>query len=193
MAPSVTMSALIAGLKTEDAPPRSAVVVSRGDAQTSLSSAEESAKPKVAILPFSVEALMADRKPSREAPSPDVAVSVPGTSQVLGKGSRMGSYGALDSPVPALAVGSPFSVGDIMSMPEDVLIKPESPDAKERTSWIQSPRFSPTPPRKFQKDPKRLCTLSNSTLLLPLIVLTVTGLRRSTTVITSLCVCAPEK
>lgn len=159
MAPSVTMSALIAGLKTEDAPPRS-VVVSRGEAQTSLSSAEE--KPKVAILPFSVEALMADRKPSREAPSPDAAVSVPGTSQVMGKGARMGSFGHLDSPVPGLAVGSPFSVGDIMSMPEDVLIKPESPDAKERTSWIQSPRFSPTPPRKFQKNPKLLCSVYNT-------------------------------
>lgn len=159
MAPSVTMSALIAGLKTEDAPPRS-VLVSRGDMQTSLSHpAEESAKPKVAILPFSVEALMADRKPSREAPSPDAATSVPGTSQVMGKGARMGSYGALDSPVPGLAVGSPFSVGDIMNMPEDVLIKPESPDAKERTSWIQSPRFSPTPPRKFEKDTKRIFVL----------------------------------
>lgn len=152
MAPSVTMSALIAGLKTEDAPPRS-VLVSRGDTQTSLSPAEEPCKPKVAILPFSVEALMADRKPSREAPSPDAA-PVPGTSQVMGKGARVGSFGALESPVPGLALGSPFSVGDIMNMPEDVLIKPESPDAKERTSWIQSPRFSPTPPRKFEKNPQ---------------------------------------
>lgn len=176
MAPSVTMSALIAGLKTEDAPARS-VVVSRGDAQTSLSSAEESSKPKVAILPFSVEALMADRKPSREAPSPDAAVSVPGTSQVMGKGARMGSFGPLDSPVPGLAVGSPFSVGDIMGMPEDVLIKPESPDAKERTSWIQSPRFSPTPPRKFQKDPKLLCSVINTTLSFPFKVRTVIVVR----------------
>nr|CBN81150.1 Msx1 protein [Dicentrarchus labrax] len=127
MAPSIAMSALTAGLKTEDLPPRS-VLVSRGDMQTSLSPAEDTGKPKVAILPFSVEALMADRKPSREVASPD-ATSVPGTSQALGKGSRM--------------------VGDIMNMPEDVLIKPESPDSKDRTSWIQSPRFSPTPPRRL--------------------------------------------
>lgn len=147
MAPSIAMSALTAGLKTEDLPPRS-VLVSRGDMQTSLSPAEETGKPKVAILPFSVEALMADRKPSREVASPD-ATSVPGTSQALGKSARMGSFGSLDTSVPALAMGSSFSVGDIMNMPEDVLIKPESPDSKERTSWIQSPRFSPTPPRKF--------------------------------------------
>lgn len=147
MAPSIAMSALIAGLKTEDLPPRS-VLVSRGDMQTSLSPAEETGKPKVAILPFSVEALMADRKPSREVASPD-ATSVPGTSQVIGKGARMGAFGTLDNPVPGLAMSSSFSVGDIMNMPEDVLIKPESPDSKERTSWIQNPRFSPTPPRKF--------------------------------------------
>lgn len=151
MAPSSAMSALTAALKTEDLPARS-VLVGRGDMQTSLSPAEETGKPKVAILPFSVEALMADRKPSREVPSPDV----PGTSQALqGKTSRMGSFGNLDSPVPGLSINSSFSVGDIMSMPEDVLIKPESPDSKERTSWIQNPRFSPTPPRKFYATVKK--------------------------------------
>ena len=36
-----------------------------------------------------------------------------------------------------------------MNMQDDVLIKPESPDSKDRNSWLQNPRFSPTPPRKF--------------------------------------------
>ena len=144
MAPLAAMSALTAALKTEELPPR-AVLVGRGDMQTSLSPAEE--KPKVAILPFSVEALMADRKPSREAPSPDAAAA--GTSQALGKGARVvGSFGGLDSSVNHLPMSSSFSVGEIMNMSEDALIKPESPDNKERTSWIQSPRFSPTPPSK---------------------------------------------
>lgn len=147
MAPSIAMSALTAALKTEDLPSRS-VLVSRGEKQTSLSPAEETGKPKVAILPFSVEALMADRKPSREVHSPD-APSVAGTSQALGKGVRMGSFGSLDTSVPAMPMSSSFSVGELMNMPEDVLIKPESPDSQERSSWIQSPRFSPTPPRKF--------------------------------------------
>ncbi|KAM7006086.1 homeobox protein MSX-1a [Tautogolabrus adspersus] len=143
MAPSISMSAMTAALKTEDLPPR-AVLVSKGDMQTSLSSAEDTVKPKGAILPFSVEALMADRKPSREVISPGCTTSVPGTSQALGKSARMGSFGSLDTSVPGLAMSSTFSVGDIMSMPEDVLIKPESPDSKDRTSWMQSPRFSPT-------------------------------------------------
>uniref|UniRef100_UPI0037E7369C homeobox protein MSX-1a n=1 Tax=Semicossyphus pulcher TaxID=241346 RepID=UPI0037E7369C len=148
MAPSIAMSALTAALKTEDLPPRAALV-SRVDMQTSLSPAEEPEKPKVAILPFSVEALMADRKPSREAISPNGTTSVPGTSHALGKSARMGSFGSLDTSVPALAMSSSFSVGDIMNMQEDVLIKPESPDSQDRTSWIQSPRFSPTPPRRL--------------------------------------------
>lgn len=147
MAPSIAMSALTAALKTEELPPRSALV-NRGDMQTSLCPVEETGKPKVAILPFSVEALMADRKPSREVTSPN-AQCVAGTSQALGKGARVGSFGSLDTSVPALSMGSSFSVGEIMNVPEDVLIKPESPDSKERTSWIQSSRFSPTPPSKL--------------------------------------------
>ncbi|XP_051931762.1 homeobox protein MSX-1a [Hippocampus zosterae] len=151
MAPSsVSMSVLAAaaGLKSEDLPPRSALVT-RGDMQTSLSPTEDAGKPKVAILPFSVEALMADRKPSREASSSPDGPSVAGTSQSLGKGVRMGPFGGLDTSVPAIPMGSSFSVGEFMNMQEDVLIKPESPDSQERTSWIQSPRFSPTPPRRL--------------------------------------------
>ncbi|CAN9512400.1 unnamed protein product [Ophioblennius macclurei] len=148
MAPSTTMSAGTAALKTEDLSPRS-VLVNRSDMQTSLGPAEDTGKPKVAILPFSVEALMADRKPSREVPSSPDAPSVAGTSQVAGKGARVGSFGSLDTSVPGLPMSSSFSVGDIMNMPDDVLIKPESPDCKERSSWIQSPRFSPTPPRRL--------------------------------------------
>lgn len=149
MAPSIAMSALMAALKSEELPARAAVPVGRGDAQTtSLSPAEEPGKPKLAILPFSVEALMADRKPSRELASPAGATSVPGTSQVIGNSPRMGALGGVDASVPGLAM-SPFSVGDIMNVPEDVLMKPDSPDSKERSSWIQSPRFSSTPPRKF--------------------------------------------
>ncbi|CAG5983078.1 unnamed protein product [Menidia menidia] len=146
MAPSTAMSALSAALKSEDLSPRT-ILIHGSEMQTSLSPAEETGKPKVAILPFSVEALMADRKPSREVPSPDAAA---GTSQVLqGKGARMGSFGGLDTSVPALPMSTPFSVGEIMNMSEEALIKPESPDGKERTSWIQNPRFSPTPPRRL--------------------------------------------
>jgi hypothetical protein len=60
----------------------------------------------------------------------------------------MGSLSSLDNSVPSLTIGSPFSVGDIMNMQEDAMVKPESPESQDRNTWIQSPRFSPTPPRK---------------------------------------------
>ncbi|XP_061641673.1 homeobox protein MSX-1a [Phyllopteryx taeniolatus] len=151
MAPSslsMSISPSAAALKSEDLLPRS-VLVTRGDMQTCLSAAEDAGKPKVAILPFSVEALMADRKPSREAPSPDGPCAQAGTSRSLGKGVRMGPFGGLDTSVPAIPMGSSFSVGELMNVQDDVLIKPESPDSQERTSWIQSSRFSPTPPRRL--------------------------------------------
>ncbi|XP_061688483.1 homeobox protein MSX-1a [Syngnathoides biaculeatus] len=152
MAPSsVSMSLLPSAAALEsEAPPARLALVTRGDMQTSLSPAEDAGKPKVAILPFSVEALMADRKPSREAPSPDGPSAQAGTSQALGKGVRMSPFVGLDtSSVPTIPMGSSFSVGELVNMQEDVLIKPESPDSQERTSWIQSPRFSPTPPRRL--------------------------------------------
>ncbi|CAL8340840.1 unnamed protein product [Merluccius merluccius] len=163
MAPSAAMSTLTVGLKTEDVPSPRSLLGGRSDMaqQTSL---EETAKPKVAILPFSVEALMADRKPSRDLSSltssssssssasshhdhSSVSVSGAGTSHALGV--RMGPLPGLDSSVSPLGMGSPFSVGDIMNLQDDALVKPESPDGKDRNSWMQSPRFSPTPPRRL--------------------------------------------
>lgn len=143
MAPTTAMTALTVGLKMEDLPPRSTVV--GREMQTSFGMTEETGKPKVAILPFSVEALMADRKPSRDLSSPDVS-SVPGSSQTIG--ARIGSLSSLDNSVPSLTMGSPFSMGDIMNMQDDA-VKPESPESKDRNSWMQSPRFSPTPPRRL--------------------------------------------
>lgn len=145
MAPTIAMSALSTGLKTEDRTAHS-IVVGRSELQTSLSMAEDSVKPKVAILPFSVEALMADRRPSRDLSSLDVS-TIAGSSQTYG--ARLSSLSSLDNSVTSLAIGSPFSVGDIMNMQEDALAKPESPETKDRNSWMQSPRFSPTPPRRL--------------------------------------------
>ncbi|XP_061788625.2 homeobox protein MSX-1a [Nerophis lumbriciformis] len=122
MAPSSPcMSALT---KSEDPP--SAQVAAM---QTSL---EDAGKPKVSILPFSVEALMADRKPSREAPSPDGPCGAGGLGGIR--------FGGLD----ATPMSSPFSV---VNLQEDALVKPESPDGQERTAWMQT--FSPTPPRRL--------------------------------------------
>ncbi|XP_064199626.1 homeobox protein MSX-1a [Anguilla rostrata] len=146
MAPGVTMSSLSIGLKAEDT--TRAVIGGRSDLQTNLNMTgeDETEKPKVAILPFSVEALMADRKPSRDL-STSEGTSVAGTSHALSP--RMGSLTGPDTAVSPLAIGSPFSVGGIMAMQEDALVKSESPERQDRNSWIQSPRFSPPPPRRL--------------------------------------------
>ncbi|KAJ3602817.1 hypothetical protein NHX12_030565 [Muraenolepis orangiensis] len=171
MAPSATMSTLTVGLKAEDVVVvSSSLRVGRSDVSphTSLPGPpeeREKAKPKSAILPFSVEALMADRKPSRDLSSSSSSslhhhdlhssVQVAGTShtQLLQQqqGARMGSLSSLDS---SLGVSSsPFSVGDIMNMQQQddaSLVKPESPESQDRnSSWLQNPRFSPTPPRRL--------------------------------------------
>lgn len=75
-------------------------------------------------LPFSVEALMADRTPCR-SDRPEVGTS----------GSPR-----MDALVSPLAVGSAFSVGGKMEM-----VKAESP---EQRSWMQSAGFPPSPPSK---------------------------------------------
>ncbi|KAG8453486.1 hypothetical protein GDO86_000206 [Hymenochirus boettgeri] len=105
-------------------------------------------KPKVpaAILPFSVEALMADRKPVRETREMYSPAGSPlaGTSH----SPRMG-----ETPGSPLSLGSNhFTVGGIMKLPEDGLMKPESPER----NWIQSPRFSPSPTRRMSPP---ACTL----------------------------------
>ncbi|XP_023655709.1 homeobox protein MSX-1a [Paramormyrops kingsleyae] len=146
MAPSVAMSTLPIGLKAEDS--SRGVISGRSEMQTNLnmSSEEETEKPKVAILPFSVEALMADRKPSRDLSASD-GTPVAGTSHALSP--RRGSLSGTETAVSPLGLGSPFSVGGMMKMQEDALVKSESPDKQDRTSWIQSPRFSPPPTRRL--------------------------------------------
>ncbi|XP_075044967.1 homeobox protein MSX-1 [Mixophyes fleayi] len=148
MAPGVVMTSFQLGVKVENSS------FSKTTMQTSLKMAvdEESDKPRVnaAVLPFSVEALMADKKPSRER-----EISSPGVSPLAGTSHspRMGSLAALDNPCSPL--NSHFTVGGIMKLPEEALVKSESPDRQENP-WIQSPRFSPSPTRRMSPP---ACTL----------------------------------
>ncbi|KAL4843065.1 hypothetical protein H8958_003338 [Nasalis larvatus] len=120
---------------------------------------EEGAKPKVSpsLLPFSVEALMADhRKPGAKesalAPS-EGAQAAGGSAQPLGV--PPGSLGVPDAPSSPRPLGH-FSVGGLLKLPEDALVKAESPEKPERTPWMQSPRFSPPPARRLSPP---ACTL----------------------------------
>ncbi|PKK31069.1 msh homeobox 1 [Columba livia] len=51
---------------------------------------------------------------------------------------------------------SSYTSARLVKLPEDVLVKSESPEKQERSPWMQSPRFSPPPPRRLSPP---ACTL----------------------------------
>ncbi|CAN2388569.1 homeobox [Pristimantis euphronides] len=154
MAPGVLMTSFQLGGAKVESP-----TYSKTTMQTSLKMAveeESDNKPRVnaAVLPFSVEALMADKKPGRDRDISSPTISpLAGTSQ----SPRMGSLAAAaaDTPSSPISLNSHFTVGGIMKLPEEALVKSESPE-RERNPWIQSPRFSPSPTRRMSPP---ACTL----------------------------------
>ncbi|XP_074847824.1 homeobox protein MSX-1 [Carettochelys insculpta] len=163
MAPAADMTTVQLGVKTEE--PAASAFSKPGSCVPASAAAmggeEENDKPKVppSLLPFSVEALMADRrKPGpREsiAPGPEGAVPLAaGTSTRQTLSPRAGSLSAAaEAPASPLPLNSHFPVGGLVKLPEEALVKSESP---ERTGWMQSPRFSPPPPRRLSPP---ACTL----------------------------------
>ncbi|XP_018423325.1 PREDICTED: homeobox protein MSX-1 [Nanorana parkeri] len=149
MAPGVLMTSAQLGVKVENSS------FGKATMQTSLKMAveEEIEKPRTnaAILPFSVEALMADKKPGRDLSSPAVS-PLAGTSH----SPRMGSLAAIDTPGSPMSLNSHYSVGGIMKLSEEALVKSESPDGQDRNPWMQSSRFSPSPTRRLSPP---ACTL----------------------------------
>ncbi|KAM8939984.1 homeobox protein MSX-1 [Pelodytes ibericus] len=144
MAPGVLMTSFQLALKVEE------TSLTKGKMQTNLKLGvdQEGDKPKVppAILPFSVEALMADRKPSKERDHSSPAASpLAGTSQ----SPRIGSLAASETPNSPLSLNSHYTVGGMMKIPDEALIKSESPERQDRNSWIQNSRFSPSPTRRM--------------------------------------------
>nr|AAB31962.2 homeobox protein [Mus sp.]CAA32871.1 unnamed protein product [Mus musculus] len=160
------MTSLPLGVKVEDSafakPAGGGVGQAPGAAAataTAMGTDEEGAKPKVpaSLLPFSVEALMADhRKPGAKE---SVLVASEGAQAAGGSvqhlGTRPGSLGAPDAPSSPRPLGH-FSVGGLLKLPEDALVKAESPEKLDRTPWMQSPRFSPPPARRLSPP---ACTL----------------------------------
>lgn len=134
------MTSLPLGVKVED----SAFGQAPGATATATASAtmgadDDGPKPKAApsLLPFSVEALMADHR------KPGAKDGVP----AAGESARPAALCAPDAPASPRPLG-PFSVGGLLQLPEDALVKAESPERAERTPWMQNPRFSPPPARK---------------------------------------------
>ncbi|XP_007895507.1 homeobox protein MSX-1a [Callorhinchus milii] len=152
MAPRSAMSALqvaaaSGGVKSEDAP------------QTSLTPAsdEEMDRPKAlpAPLPFSVEALMSDRKPSRDALASDGTAA--GTSQTPSPRIASAGLSVQETPSAAnlLVANTSYTVEGLLKMSEDALVKSEATERQERSPWMQDSRFSP-PPRRMSPP---ACTL----------------------------------
>ncbi|XP_072110862.1 homeobox protein MSX-1a [Mobula birostris] len=152
MAPCSVMSALqvtTGGVKNEE--PRS---LSKGiQSAVKLAVEEEMERPKAppALLPFSVEALMSDRKPSRVSSTSDAPLV--GPSQSLSP--RTAGLPAQETLPTALPANTSYTVEGLLKLSEDALVKSESSDRQERTPWIQDSRFSP-PPRRMSPP---TCTL----------------------------------
>ncbi|KAM9382057.1 homeobox protein MSX-1 [Phaethornis superciliosus] len=159
MAPAVDMTAAPTGVRTEELPasafskPGGGLPVAA--AAAAMGGEEENDKPKVSpsLLPFSVEALMAadPRKPGGGREGTEGAGAAPRPSL----SPRLGALTA-EAPASPLPLGGHFAVGGLVKLPEDSLVKAESPEKQERNPWMQSPRFSPPPPRRLSPP---ACTL----------------------------------
>lgn len=152
MAPAVDMTAAPTGVRSDELP--ASAFSSPGGAlpvAAAMGGEEESDKPKVSpsLLPFSVEALMADHRKPGGRDGPEGAGPPPGAGAAAraSLSPRLGSLSAEAPPSP-LPLGGHFSVGGLVKLPEDALVKAESPEKQERSPWMQTPRFSPPPPSK---------------------------------------------
>uniref|UniRef100_A0A8C5WU77 Msh homeobox 1 n=1 Tax=Laticauda laticaudata TaxID=8630 RepID=A0A8C5WU77_LATLA len=91
--------------------------------------AEGGQKPRAALLPFSVEALMAEPHKAGSGPREGLA-------------ERGGASASPSVPL------SPFAVGAFAQVPEEASVKAESPEKADRSPWRPARRFSPSPPRR---------------------------------------------
>nr|CAA57791.1 Msx-1 [Notophthalmus viridescens]prf//2107332A Msx-1 gene [Notophthalmus viridescens] len=149
MAPGLYMASVQLGVKAEEFP---ALNEPRMHPGLSPRADEEPDKPKPApILPFSVEALMADRRPvirDRERCSP-AAPPLPGPSQTSPK--MLGP----ESPNSPLSTNKHYSMGGLLHLQEEALMKPESPEG-QRGAHGPEPKFSPPSARRLSPP---ACTL----------------------------------
>ncbi|NXV95159.1 HMGX7 protein, partial [Calonectris borealis] len=101
--------------------------------------------------------LMADHRKPGGRDGSEGAGPPPGAGAAA-RASLSPRLGALTAEAPAspLPLGGHFSVGGLVKLPEDALVKAESPEKQERSPWMQSPRFSPPPPRRLSPP---ACTL----------------------------------
>ncbi|KAG8135018.1 hypothetical protein E2320_008082 [Naja naja] len=118
----------------------------RGQAEAEAEEAEEAEgeKPRVALLPFSVEALMAEPHKAGSGPREGLAERGGQAAPPAAAPSPRSARASASPPVPP----SPFGVGAFVKVPEEALVKAESPEKADRSPWRPARRFSPSPPRR---------------------------------------------
>ncbi|XP_063165918.1 homeobox protein MSX-1 [Candoia aspera] len=152
MAPGPAMTSVQCATRAEE-PPAQALskAVPGGAMRGEEEEEEESEKPRAALLPFSVEALMADpRKPGSGPREGLVERGGPSARPPGAPSPRPGrpSAAAPDRAASPLPLPSPFAVGAFVKVPEEALVKAESPEKADRSPWRPARRFSPSPPRR---------------------------------------------
>ncbi|KAL7976366.1 hypothetical protein Chor_015430 [Crotalus horridus] len=144
MAPGPAMTSVQCAARAEEPPaqPRSkaapAGAMRAEEEEEEEEGEEEGEKPRAALLPFSVEALMAEpRKPGSGA-----------REGLTERGGHAARPPAAPSPRPRRASASPpalpgpFGAGAFVKVPAEAPVKAESPP------WRPARRFSPSPPRR---------------------------------------------
>ncbi|NXN47322.1 MSX2 protein, partial [Rhinoptilus africanus] len=107
--------------------------------------AEELHKVKVSSLPFSVEALMSDKKPPKEVPLAAAGGSADGAAVGTSRNLLLPGHGSRDAHSPPGALTKTFDTASV-----------KSENSEDGTSWIQEAgRYSP-PPRHLSPT---ACTL----------------------------------
>ncbi|KAK9399272.1 homeobox protein MSX-1 [Crotalus adamanteus] len=155
MAPGPAMTSVQCAARAEEPPaqprskagPAGAMRAEEEEEEEEGGEEEEGEKPRAALLPFSVEALMAEpRKPGSGA-----------REGLTERGGHAARPPAAPSPRPRRASASPpalpgpFGAGAFVKVPAEAPVKAESPP------WRPARRFSPSPPSKWPRRRRRPC------------------------------------
>lgn len=118
-------------------PHKAKELFSSSDEEGAAAGAEEHHKVKVSSLPFSVEALMSDKKPPpKEPPLPAAAASADGAAVGTSRNLLLAGHGSREAQSPPGPLAKTFDTASV-----------KSENSEDGSSWIPSEagRYSPPP------------------------------------------------